>query len=101
MISYASLFCFCTGIAIAAYPRLHNLLLVFPMLLVAILAYFRHAMSEIGARLEPEQLLQNKWIILATTLTTALAVWLLQTKLPLLERLHFLEPVGFESGAVE
>ena len=27
---------------------------------LAVVMYFRHAMSEIGARLEPEQLLQNK-----------------------------------------
>jgi hypothetical protein len=95
MITYAGTFCFCTGIAMATYPRLHNLVFVFPMLLVAILAYFRLAMSEVGARLEPEQLLQNKWIILATTATTALSIWLVTTPLPLLQWAGFLRPVGF------
>ena len=95
MITYACSFCFCTGIAMAAYPRLNNLVFVFPMLLMAVIAYFRHAMSEIGARLEPEQLLQNKWIILATLATGALTVWLLQTSLPLLDWLRFLRPVGY------
>ena len=71
MITYSAMFCFGTGVALATYPRLHNLVLAFPMLLVAILAYFRHAMSEVGARLEPEQLLQNKWILLAGLATAA------------------------------
>ena len=95
MITYTGLFCFCTGVAIAAYPRLNNLVLVFPVLLAAVLAYFRHAMSEVGARLEPEQLLQNKAIIVATVATAGLTVWLLTTRLPLLEWLHFLRPLGY------
>lgn len=95
MITYAGLFCFCAGIAIAAYPRLNNLVLVFPLLLGAVLAYFRHAMSEVGARLEPEQLLQNKWIIAATLGTAGLTLWLLTTKLPLLDWLHFMRPLGY------
>ncbi|MGI8601674.1 MAG: UbiA family prenyltransferase [Verrucomicrobiales bacterium] len=95
MITYASLFCFGTGVAIGTYPRLHNLVFVFPMLLVAILAYFRRAISEVGARLEPEQLLQNKWIIASAVATAALAAWLLTTDLPLLEWSGFLRPVGF------
>jgi 4-hydroxybenzoate polyprenyltransferase len=95
MITYSAVFCFCTGVALAAYPRLHNLVLAFPMLLVAILAYFRHAMSEIGARLEPEQLLKNKWVVLAGAATVALSVWLLRTRLPLLDWLQFLRPVGY------
>ena len=95
MITYTALFCFCAGVAIAAYPRLNNLVLVFPVLLVAVLAYFRHAMSEVGARLEPEQLLQNKWIIAATLATAGLTVWLLTTQLPILDWLHFLRPLGY------
>ena len=95
MITYAGSFCFCTGIAIAAYPELQNLVLVFPVLLLAILAYFRHAMSEVGARLEPEQLLRNKWILLGTAATVSLTFWLLHTDLPLLEWLHFLRPLGY------
>lgn len=95
MITYAGMFCFCAGVAIAAYPQLNNLVLVFPVLLAAVLAYFRHAMSEVGARLEPEQLLQNKWIIAATVATASLTVWLLTTELPLLDWLHFLRPLGY------
>ena len=77
MICYACLFCFCTGIAMAVYEPLNNLVLVFPMILLAILAYFRHAMKEESARLEPEQLLRNPWIIVTTAATAALALWLL------------------------
>ena len=44
MICYACLFCFCTGVAMAVYRPLNNLVLIFPMILLAILAYFRHAM---------------------------------------------------------
>ncbi len=95
MITYAALFCFCAGVAVAAYPNLNNLVLVFPVLLAAVLAYFRHAMSEVGARLEPEQLLQNKWIVIGAIATTALTAWLLVTDLPLLDWLHFLRPVGY------
>ena len=65
------------------------------ILLLAILAYFRHAMSEVGARLEPEQLLQNKWILLGTAATASLTIWLLRTELPLLDWLHFLRPLGY------
>ena len=95
MITYSGLFCFCTGIAIAAYPRLNNLVFVFPLLLGAVLAYFKHAMSEVGAHLEPEQLLQNKWIIAATLATGGVTLWLLTTRLPLLEWFHFLRPLGY------
>ena len=77
MICYACLFCFCTGIAMAVYRPLNNLVLIFPMILLAILAYFRHAMREESARLEPEQLLKNPWIIGTTILTGALSLWLL------------------------
>jgi 4-hydroxybenzoate polyprenyltransferase len=77
MITYANLFCFCTGIAMAVYPVLNNLVLVFPIIIVAVIAYFRHAMKEETARLEPEQLLQNPWIIFWTVLTGAATIWLL------------------------
>jgi decaprenyl-phosphate phosphoribosyltransferase len=95
MITYAGMFCFCAGIAIAVYPQLNNLVLVFPLVLAAVLAYFHHAMSEVGARLEPEQLLQNRWIITATVVTVAVTVWLLTTELPLLDWLQFLRPRGY------
>jgi len=77
MITYACLFCFCTGIAMAVYPQLHNLVLIFPMIMFAVIAYFRQAMKESSARLEPEQLLKNPWIIATTILTASLAMVLL------------------------
>jgi hypothetical protein len=42
-----------------------------------VVMYFRHAMSEVGARLEPEQLLQNKWIIASAAITSLVAAALL------------------------
>jgi 4-hydroxybenzoate polyprenyltransferase len=77
MITYANLFCFCTGIAMASYPALENLVLVFPMIVLAVIAYFHTAMSETGAKLEPEKLLQNKGVLICTLLTALAAVWLL------------------------
>ena len=86
MITYANLFCFCTGIAMAIYSQLNNLVFVFPVMVLAIIAYFRHAMKESSARLEPEQLLQNPIIIFATLATVALAFWLLTTDVNYAER---------------
>lgn len=83
MITYANLFCFSTGVGMAAHGQLRNLLLVFPVIVLAIIAYFRHAMSEIGARLEPEQLMRNPWIIVWTFATAAVTLALLLTKLNL------------------
>jgi high-affinity K+ transport system ATPase subunit B len=42
-----------------------------------VIAYFRQAMKESSARLEPEQLLKNPWIISTTALTGILALLLL------------------------
>jgi hypothetical protein len=47
------------------------------MIVLAVIAYFHHAMSETGARLEPEKLLQNKGVVACTLLTAIAAVWLL------------------------
>lgn len=80
MITYANLFCFCTGLAMASHEALRNMVLVFPVIVLAIIAYFRHAMSEVGARLEPEQLLKNPWIIVWTALTAGIALFLLTTQ---------------------
>ncbi len=82
MITYANLFCFCAGLAVSLNRQLHPLVFVFPMVLLAIIAYFRHAMSELGAKLEPEQLLKNPWIIACTSFTAALAYWLLRIDSP-------------------
>lgn len=83
MITYANLFCFCTGLAMAGHPALRGLIPVFPLIVLAIIVYFRHAMSEVGARLEPEQLLRNPWIIAWTIMTAVVALVLLFTKLNL------------------
>lgn len=77
MITYANLFCFCAGWGICSYAPLNNLVFVFPLIILAVAMYFRHAMSEIGARLEPEQLLQNPWIVISTALATVVAAALL------------------------
>lgn len=77
MITYANLFCFGAGLAMATEAPLRNQVVVFPVILLAIVAYFRHAMSEIGARLEPEQLLRNPWIVFWTLVTAGLSLWLL------------------------
>jgi hypothetical protein len=39
-------------------------------------------MSETGARLEPEQLLRNPWLLLWTGVTAGLSLWLLTTQVP-------------------
>jgi decaprenyl-phosphate phosphoribosyltransferase len=94
MITYANLFCFCTGIAMAVYPRLNNLVLVFPLIVLAVIAYFHHAMKDDAARLEPEQLLRNPWIILCTLMTGATSLWLLLAETNYAKNVfHFLGPV--------
>ena len=93
MITYANLFCFCTGIAMATYPRLNNLVFVFPFIVLAVLAYFNHAMKKETARLEPEQLLQNPWIIICTVITGALTLWLLMAEKNYAKAAHLLGPL--------
>jgi decaprenyl-phosphate phosphoribosyltransferase len=95
MITYANLFCFCTGIAMAVYPQLNNLVFVFPFLVAAVLAYFHHAMKEETARLEPEQLLRNPWIIICTLATSGLTLWLLMAKTNYAKAWHLLGPLTF------
>jgi len=95
MITYANLFCFCTGIAMAVYPELNNLVFIFPMIVVAVIAYFRHAMREETARLEPEALLKNPWIIFWTVATGAGTIALLLTKTNLAHAAHLLGPLDF------
>jgi 4-hydroxybenzoate polyprenyltransferase len=80
MITYANLFCFCTGIAMAVYPTLNNLVLVFPVIVMAVIVYFHHAMKPETARLEPEQLLKNPWIAIWTIVTGAATIALLLAK---------------------
>ncbi len=77
MVTYANLFCFSSGWAISSYEAFNNLVFVFPLIILAVIAYFNHAMSEVGARLEPEQLLQNPWVITITIITSLAAIALL------------------------
>lgn len=77
MITYANLFCFCTGIAMATYSALNNLSLAFPMIVLAIIFYFRTAMKEENARLEPEQMMKNPLLLAAVAVTGFAALWLL------------------------
>ena len=93
MITYANLFCFCTGIAMAVYERLNNLVFVFPFIVAAVLFYFNHAMKTETARLEPEQLLKNPWIIACTVITGALTLWLLVAHTNYAKAAHLLGPV--------
>ena len=92
MITYANLFCFCTGIAMAVYERLNNLVFVFPFIVAAVLFYFNHAMKAETARLEPEQLLRNPWIIACTLITGALTLWLLIAQTNYAKAAHLLGP---------
>ena len=93
MITYANLFCFSTGIAMAVYERLNNLVFVFPVIVIAVIAYFRHAMKEETARLEPEQLLKNPWIIFWTLVTGAATIGLLLAEKNYAKAAHLLGPL--------
>ncbi len=95
MIGYANLFCFCAGVAMAVYPQLQNLVFVAPVIVAAVLVYFHHAMKEEAARLEPEQLMRNPWIILCTLVTAAAALWLLLAPRNYAKMLHLLGPLEF------
>ncbi len=77
MVTYANLFCFCSGWAVCRYPPLQNLALVFPIVVLAIIAFFRAAISPQGAKLEPEALLKRPAILLCILLTVAASGWLL------------------------
>jgi hypothetical protein len=94
MITYANLFCFCTGVAMAVYPVLNNLVLVFPVIVMAVIVYFHHAMKPETARLEPEQLLKNPWIVVWTLVTGAATIALLLAKTNYARDVfHFLGPL--------
>lgn len=89
MFASASVFYFCAGVAVAVYKQ--NLIFVFPFLLIAIMAYFHAAMNSRTARLEPEQLMKNPWIILTTLAIAALSAFLVFAPDRLTEPLHFFQ----------
>ncbi len=79
MVTYANIFCFCTGVALTDPDNsaMANLILVFPLVILAVLAYFTRAMSETGAKLEPEELMRNPLVILCTLAAGGISVFLL------------------------
>ncbi len=92
MITYANFFCFCMGVAITVYRP--NLLFAFPMVVLAIIVYFHHAMTTEGAKLEPEQLMRNPALIACTLGTIAVGSALTLLKVDLAEALNFLRMLG-------
>ncbi len=91
MVTYANLFCFCMGVAIAVYRP--NLVFVFPLVVVAICVYLHRALTEEGAKLEPEHLLKNPLVIVCTVVVVAISAVLTWTKTDLTKHLHFFESV--------
>jgi high-affinity K+ transport system ATPase subunit B len=60
---------------------------------MAVIAYFRHAMKEETARLEPEQLLKNPWIVFWTLATAVATIILLLAKTNYAKAAHLLGPL--------
>jgi decaprenyl-phosphate phosphoribosyltransferase len=89
MVTYANFFCFSMGIAIAVYRP--NLVFVFPLVVVAICVYLHRAMSEEGAKLEPEHLLKSPLVIACTVIVVAVSALLAWTKADLTKCLHLFE----------
>ena len=81
MVTYANLFCFCAGTAVAVYRP--NLVFAFPLVVAAVIAYFNTALSVQGAKLEPEELLKNPVMIVCTVLALAFTLFLILTPLDL------------------
>jgi 4-hydroxybenzoate polyprenyltransferase len=92
MVTHANFFCFCMGIAIAVYRP--NLVFVFPLVVIAIGVYLNLAMSESEARLEPEHLLRNPFVIACTVAVVALSGALAWTKTDLVKSAHFFELIS-------
>jgi decaprenyl-phosphate phosphoribosyltransferase len=92
MVTHANFFCFCMGVAIAVYRP--NLVFAFPLVVVAICVYLHRAMSEEGAKLEPEHLLKSPLVIACTLVVVAVSGFLAWTKTDLTKRAHFFEMIG-------
>lgn len=91
MVTYANFFCFCMGVAIAVYRP--NLVFVFPLVVIAICVYLHRAMTEEGAKLEPEHLLRNPLVIVCTLVVVVISAFLTWTKIDLTKHVHFFESV--------
>ena len=92
MVTHANFFCFCMGVAIAVYRP--NLVFVFPLVVVAICVYLHRAMSEEGARLEPEHLLKSPLVIVCTLIVVAISGFLAWTKTDFTKKAHFFKLIG-------
>lgn len=92
MLAYSLFFCFCTGVAIAVYRP--NLVFVFPMVVIAVMVYFDHAMTTEGARLEPEQLIRHPAVLGCTLATVVAGIFLAWIKTDLTKLFHFFELIG-------
>jgi 4-hydroxybenzoate polyprenyltransferase len=97
IVAYANFFCFCMGVAIAVYRP--NLVFVFPLVVVAICVYLHRAMSEEGAKLEPEHLLKSPLVIICTVVVVAISGFLAWTKTDLTKRVHFFELIWVRQEA--
>jgi decaprenyl-phosphate phosphoribosyltransferase len=97
MVAYANFFCFCMGVAIAVYRP--NLVFVFPLVVVAICVYLHRAMSEEGARLEPEHLLKSPLVIACTIVVVAISGFLAWTKTDFTKKAHFFKVIGVRDEA--
>ncbi len=95
MITYANLFCFCGGAAVAFYRP--NLVFVFPVIVAAVGAYFHKAISEEGAKLEPEKLLQNPLLIVCLIISMGLTAVLAWSPIDLTHYFHFFELIDGSS----
>ena len=89
MVTYANLFCFCAGTAVAVYRP--NLIFAFPLIVIAIIAYFNTALTTEGAKLEPEKLLQNPVLIVCILATVGVTVFLLLTPFDLASYVGFFQ----------
>jgi hypothetical protein len=68
-----------------------NLIFAFPLIVIAIIAYFNTALTTEGAKLEPEKLLQNPVLIVCILATVGLTIFLLLTPLDLASYVGFFQ----------
>ncbi|HET7238925.1 MAG TPA: hypothetical protein VFI76_07850, partial [Terrimicrobiaceae bacterium] len=59
----------------------------------AICVYLHRAMTEEGAKLEPEHLLRNPLVIVCTLVVVVISAFLTWTKIDLTKHVHFFESV--------
>lgn len=89
MVTYANCFCFCMGVAMTTYKP--NLVLAFPLVVLAIVIYLQRIMTEAQARREPEHLLRDPLVLASTFLVVLAAILLAWTDADLTTPLRFFE----------